>query len=132
MTLSLPSSIWIPPSIALCIALSLQNFSVVSTNHFWSICSLFNVPKISVIVLYSVSLTSFLLFNSMDNASFVGRLLYLVMKWYISLNKILSNLSVKYSSFKKGNTFLAYSSLWIRFLSVVRSILSIFFQFLIQ
>ena len=67
-----------PPSIALCIALSLQNLSVVSTNHSKLIGSGFNVDNTSVIFLYSSSFTLLVPLISIDKASFVGRLLYLL------------------------------------------------------
>ena len=66
-----------PPNIALCMARSLQNFSVVSNNHSVFTGSLFNVDNISVIFLYSSSLTFLLELISIDNDSLVGRLLYL-------------------------------------------------------
>ena len=92
-------------------ARSLQNFSVVSTNHSRLIGSGFNVDNISVIFLYSSSFTDLLLLISIDRDSFVGRLLYLFTKLYISVNSNFSNLSEKYSSLMKGKTFLQYFSL---------------------
>ena len=60
-----------------------------------------------------------------DKDSFVGRLLYLSTKRYISENNNPSSLSAKYSSLMKGKTFLVYSSLCIKLLKAVCSILGI-------
>ena len=90
--LSLPSRIWIPDKTALCTALSLQNFSVVSNNHCKSVSSLDTLATKSFTFLYSSSFKSFLLLSSINIDSLVGRLLYFCKNFSTSINKIFSSL----------------------------------------
>ena len=81
LCLSLPSSILIPDKIALCTALSLQNFSVVSNNHCWSIDGTcipsFKLFKMLIIFLCSSSVIVFKFPISIAKDSLLGNLLYL-------------------------------------------------------
>ena len=116
----------IPSTIALYTALSLQNFSVVSTNQSkftsLSFSSSFTTANIRRM---SSSFRSRRESISISRDDLVGSALYFSTNFCISSNTIRSVRSAKYSPRIKGSTFLAYCSLPTSSDSVVRSIVCI-------